>query len=71
MSDEISYAELAARNAIAAVDRVELTRDELINRIVHLEGLVSNLGLKTLDLEQKYNILLAKNFNGGSTENVN
>lgn len=67
MIDAQAHQELATRNSQAAVKTANATRNELLDRISRLEGVVAVLGQRLGDLEQKYNLLLTKNFNGGST----
>ncbi len=66
MNDKL-YSELAAENAQKAVINNEKTRNELLDRMKHLEGVVAQLEFKYTHLEQKYNLLLTKNFSGGPT----
>ena len=60
-------AEVATRNASAAVITAEKTRNELLPRIEHLERLVGTQAGHLSILEQKYNILLGSRFDGKST----
>jgi len=69
MGDErqIAYSEIAARNSKAAVKAAEDTRNELLDRIIHLEQLVATQGELINILDNKYNLLLTQRFSGGST----
>ncbi len=68
MSEEDKFrSEVAARNSRVAVERVQATRDELLLRLVHLETVVNSQSVQIAHLQQKYNLLISKNFNGGST----
>ena len=62
-----AHQEIATRNSRVAIEKAERTHDELLTRIIHLEGLVSSQGQVIIQLQQKYNLLLTKNFNGGGT----
>lgn len=61
------HEQVATRNAQAAVQRVAKTESELIERIDRLEGLVLATANQVAMLQEKYNLLLTKNFHGGST----
>lgn len=70
MSDETAKAhqELATRNSRAAVKKADDTRNELLDRINHLERLVVTDHQKLVELEKKYNLLLTARFDGRSTD---
>jgi hypothetical protein len=61
------HQETATRNAQVAVKQSNDTREELLNRMIHLEALVTTQQSEIQQLHQKYNLLLTKQFNGGST----
>ena len=61
------HQELATRNAKMAVEKVEKTRDELLDRLNKLERLVANQQQQITQIEQKYNLLLTARFDGRST----
>jgi hypothetical protein len=69
MNDESirAHQEIATRNSREAINKAERTHDELLKRIIHLESLVSSQGQSLVLLQQKYNLLLTKNFGGGGT----
>ena len=62
-----AHQEIATRNSRVAINKAEQTYDELLTRIIHLEGLVAAQGQALVFLQQKYNLLLTKNFGGGGT----
>jgi len=62
-----AHQEIATRNSREAINKAERTHDELLGRITHLENLASSQGQALVQLQQKYNLLLTKNFGGGST----
>ena len=62
-----AHQEIATRNSRTAINKAEQTHSELLARIVHIESLVASQGQALVKLQQKYNVLLTKNFNGGST----
>lgn len=62
-----THQEIATRNSREAINKAERTHSELLARITHLESLVSSQGQTLVQLQQKYNLLLTKNFGGGST----
>lgn len=61
------HGQLAARNAKAAVDSSQATRDELIERIQKLEFVINDHTQRIMDLERKYNLMLSERFDGKST----
>jgi hypothetical protein len=61
------HQETATRNAQVAVKQSNDTRAELLNRMSHLEALVATQQSILDELQRKYNLLLTKQFNGGST----
>lgn len=73
MSDDIDvqmakmHQEVATHNSELALKKVTLSRDELMERIERLDGVVANLQFEVQHLQQKYNLLLSKNFNTGPT----
>jgi len=69
MSDETAkaYSEIATRNSREAIRKSDATRDELLTRLIHLEGLVANLTSEIQHLHQKYNIMLSARFDGKGT----
>jgi len=69
MNDEIArtHQEIATRNARAAVQAAETTKAEMTVRLNHLEHLVAGQQVKLGELEQKYNLLLTKRFDGRAT----
>jgi len=68
MSEEMkARQDISNRNAKEAVRKSDATRDELLTRLVHLDHLVANLTATVSQLEQKYNILLTKRFDGKGT----
>lgn len=58
---------VATMNSQAAVRTAEQTRDELTDRIEHLERTVNMLTQKSEELNKKYNLLLSERFNTGPT----
>jgi len=62
-----AYSETATRNSREAIRKSDATRDELITRMTHLEGLVANLTSEVQHLHQKYNIMMSIRFDGKST----
>ena len=62
-----AHQEIATRNSRTAINKAESTYNELLKRIIHLEGLVASQGQTITQLQQKYNLLLTKNFNGKGT----
>ena len=60
-------AEVANRNAKTALQHSEKTRLELTDRVNTLENLVREMYGQLAQLQNKYNLLLTKNFNRGST----
>lgn len=69
MNDETvkAHSELATRNSREAVRKAEATDAALTTRMAHLEAVVSQLAGTVGGLEQKYNLLLSKRFNGKGT----
>jgi len=63
-----AHQEIATRNSRAAVEKVDSTRNELLERLNHLEQLVATQQQQITQLQQKYNLLLTKNFDGRATE---
>ena len=62
-----AIAKVAENNANAALQHSEATKAELMAIIKGLEGLVITHNDQISQLQHKYNLLLTKNFNGGST----
>ena len=62
-----AHEKVATNNARAAITIATEVKDMTEERIKRLEGLVSNLEFQITHLHQKYNLLLTKQFNGGST----
>ncbi len=62
-----AHEEVATRNAQVAVKRVGEVEITLTERLQHLENIVANMHGEIQQLQQKYNLLLTKSFNGGST----
>ena len=60
-------AEVANRNAKTALQHSEKTRLEITERVNTLENLVREMYGQIAQLQNKYNLLLTKNFNRGST----
>jgi len=60
-------AEVANRNAKTALQHSEKTRLEITERVNTLENLVREMYGQLAQLQNKYNLLLTKNFNRGST----
>ena len=60
-------AEVATRNARAAVITAEKTRKDLLPMIEHLGRLVGTQAGQLSILERKYNLLLGSRFDGKST----
>lgn len=58
---------VSVMNGEAAVRTAEQTRDELTERIVHLEQTANMLTQKCDELNRKYNLLLSERFNTGPT----
>jgi len=69
MEDAIAKAreEVVKRNTMLALSEV----DKLRKRVNFLEALVTTQNEKLGLMDKKINLMLTKNFNGGSTENVN
>lgn len=61
------HSEMATRNAREAIRKSDATRDELLTRIMHLEGVVASQGAAIGQLELKYNIMLTERFDGKGT----
>jgi len=55
------------RNSKTALDVSTDTRDKLMDRITHLELVVTTMGQKVDDLDRKYNLMLTARFDGKST----
>jgi hypothetical protein len=62
-----AHQEIATRNSRTAINKAESTHNELLKRIIHLENLASSQGQVLAQLQQKYNLLLSKSFNGRGT----
>lgn len=68
LREEAKASEKVTRlNAKAAVSTAEQTRDELTDRIEHLEAALTAAIQKITDLDRKYNLLLTERFNTGPT----
>lgn len=69
MDDAIAKAreEVVKRNTMLALAEV----DKLRKRVDFLEALVRTQNEKLGLMDNKINLMLTRNFNGGSTENVN
>jgi len=72
MSKEIEkmHQEIATRNSINAVKKANEVEKLLLEEIGTLRTLVIQHHEQLAQLQQKYNLLLTKNFTGGSTANV-
>ena len=66
-AEDISYAAIAARNSKVACELVAQTKDEMITRMNKLETLVAAQAQQINILQHKYDLMLTKNFSGGST----
>lgn len=66
MIDEIAKAreKVIAQNMNAVLIQINLINE----RVQRQEGLITNLYQQIMELQTKYNLLLTKNFHGGSTE---
>lgn len=62
-----AYAKVMERNANAAISHSKQTKDELIEKMKFLEGLVVAHHGQIAQLQEKYNLLLTNRFSGGST----
>jgi hypothetical protein len=62
------HQECATHNAEVAVKTAKDTREELLQRLDRLDGLVAELSFKVVHLHDKYNLLLSERFNTGPTE---
>ena len=62
-----AHQEIATRNSREAIRKSDATRDELITRMSHLEGLVANLTSEVQHLHQKYNVMMSARFDGKGT----
>ncbi len=69
MNDAIAahHQELATKNAEAAVKMAELTRNELLERVSHLDRAVLDLNGRVIELDRKYQLLLTDRFDGKAT----
>ncbi len=69
MNDELikHHQELATQNAEAAVKMAGKTRDELLERVNHLDSVVINLTNRVIELDRKYMLLLTERFDGKGT----
>lgn len=61
------HQEVATRNAQNAVKKVNQVEATVTERLNQLERLAVTQQQRLDDIERKYNLLLTKNFNGGST----
>ena len=77
MSDDIEtqmakmHQEIATQNSKVAAKMAVETKEELAIQVDRLNAAVNTLSQKVQHLEQKYNLLLSKNFNTGSTVHGN
>ncbi len=62
-----AHEEVATKNAQVAVKRVSEVEATLTERIVYLENVAASMQGELKQLQNKYNLLLTKNFDGGST----
>lgn len=62
-----AHEEIATRNAQVAVTTANEAKNDVREKIRRLEGLLLNLTHEVEHLNDKYNLLLTKSFNGGST----
>lgn len=62
-----AHEEVASRNARTAITLATEVKVTLEDRMQNLEGLVHTLQFELTHLHQKYNLMLSKQFNGGST----
>lgn len=62
-----AHEEVATRNARTAVTMATELKVTIEDRMHTLEALVGTLQFEITHLHQKYNLMLTKNFNGGST----
>lgn len=62
-----AHEQVATRNSRVAIQVATDTRESLEEQVKCLRGAVSNLQHEVSHLHQKYNLLLTKNFDGGST----
>jgi hypothetical protein len=62
-----AHEKIATRNSQIAVKRVSELESTLHERLMALETRVANQDFEISHLHDKYNLLLTKNFNGGST----
>lgn len=62
-----AHQEIATRNSQSAIRSVDDLRLEVNERLDRIEALVAQVYTETKQLEAKYNLLLTKNFNRGST----
>ena len=69
MNEELikHHQELATKNAQAAVKMAGLTRDELLERVDHLDAVVLDLTNRVIELDRKYALLLTERFDGKGT----
>lgn len=62
-----AHQEVATRNARAAIDKIKETKGELDTRLQLLEMTVTSLQQEQEIMSNRINLLLTKNFTGGST----
>ena len=69
MNDAIAahHQELATKNAVAAVKMAEHTRNELLERVNHLDKVVLDLTNRVIELDRKHALLLTERFDGKGT----
>jgi hypothetical protein len=62
-----AHQEIATRNSQNAVKSVDQLRAEMVDAFNAQSRAMQQMHAQLTDLQQKYNLLLTKNFHGGST----
>ncbi len=62
-----AHQEIATRNSQNAVKAVDQLRAEMVDAFNAQSRAMQQMHAQLTDLQQKYNLLLTKNFHGGST----